>query len=272
MKTLDEMAGPRAGYLAHKRALVFAATGSIGAAVAKEFAGQGAEVFMSGRTGPSVAALAKEIDPSGRVAHPAEVEALDEDSVRAYVDGIVKESGGVDIVYNGIGPRATEYGGGRSALDLSTDEFFTPLSTVVRSNYVTAMAAARHMKDQGSGVILFITGSPSRPHTPGASAIGAAFGALENLTRSLAIELGPLGIRPVCLRTSAMPDTRTIRDVIRGMAAGMNISEDQARHFLASNTMMQASPTVADTARMAAFLASDQARTVTGTQVMSEIR
>ena len=272
MKTLDEAASPRTSNLVDKRALVFAATGSIGAAVAREFAAQGADVFLSGRSRPNVAALANEIDPAGRNAHAAEIDVLDERAVRAYVDGIVRETGGVDIVYNAMGPRATEYGAGKNALDLTVDEFMAPMSTVLCSNYITAMAAAHHMKEQGSGVILFITGSPSRPHTPGASAIGAAFAALENLARSLAIELGPSGIRPVCLRTSAMPDTRTIRDVTRGIAAGLNVSEDQARQSLASNTMLHVSPTATDTARMAAFLASDQARTVTGTQVMSEIR
>jgi 3-oxoacyl-[acyl-carrier protein] reductase len=112
---------------------------------------------------------------------------------------------------------------------------------VVQSSFITAMAAARHMKAQGSGVILFVTGSPGRPHTEGATAIGAAFATLENLARHLAIELGPAGIRPVCLRSSAMPDTGTIQEVTRAIAAGRGISEDQASQFLASATMLHVS-------------------------------
>jgi NAD(P)-dependent dehydrogenase (short-subunit alcohol dehydrogenase family) len=258
--------------LNRKRALVFAAGGSIGTAVAREFAAQGAEVFLSGRTKATIQALAKEIDPAGKRAHAAELDALDEPAVQAYVDGIVRNAGGVDIVFNAIGPMAHEYGGGRNAVDLSIEEFMVPLNTVVRSQFITALAAARHMKEQGSGVIIFVTGSPARPHTEGATAIGAAFAALENLARHLAIELGPFGIRPVCLRSSAMPDTRTIRDVIAAIAGAGNITEEQAAHFLASATMLHVSPQVSDTARVAAFLASDNARTITGTQVMSEIR
>jgi NAD(P)-dependent dehydrogenase (short-subunit alcohol dehydrogenase family) len=227
---------------------------------------------VAARTRPGSAALAKEIDSQGGKAHAAEVDVLDEQAVGAYVDSVVRESGGVDIVYNAMGPRAQDYGGGRNAIDLSLEEFMAPVSTVLRSNFITAMAAARHMVQQGSGAILFITGSPSRPHTEGASAVGAAFAALENLARSLAIEVGALGIRPICLRTSAMPDSRTIGDVMRGMASSMSLSDDQARQLLASNTMLHVSPTVADTARVAAFMVSDLARTVTGTQVMSEIR
>ncbi|HKA10159.1 MAG TPA: SDR family oxidoreductase [Candidatus Dormibacteraeota bacterium] len=255
-----------------KRALVFGAGGSIGAAIAREFAAQGAEVFLSGRTKSKVEALAKEIDPTGKRAHAAQVDANDEAAVAAYVDGVARDTGGVDVVFNAIGPRPQEYGGGINALDITVDQYMNPLMNVVRSQFITAMAAARHMKKQGSGVILFITGSPARPHTEGATAIGAAFASLENLARHLAIELSPAGIRPICLRSSAMPDTRTIQDVTRNIAAAMSVSEDQAAQFLASSTMLRVSPTTADTAKVAAFLASDSARTITGTQVMSEIR
>jgi 3-oxoacyl-[acyl-carrier protein] reductase len=272
MQIVEQAARHDSLLLEGKRALIFAAGGSIGAAVAREFLVQGAEVFLSGRSKAKVEGLANDIGGNGNLVHAAEVDALDEAAVASYTDRVVRDAGGVDIVFNAIGPLPREYGGGRNALDLSVDEFMTPLRTVVQSSFITAMAAARHMKAQGSGVILFVTGSPGRPHTEGATAIGAAFATLENLARHLAIELGPAGIRPVCLRSSAMPDTGTIQEVMHAMAAGMGISEDQASQFLASATMLHVSPTTADTAKMAAFLASYRARTVTGTVVMSEIR
>lgn len=147
-----------------------------------------------------------------------------------------------------------------------------PLTVVVKSQFIAARAAARLMTRQGSGVILFVTGSPARPHTEGAVAIGAAFAAIENMTSHLAIELGPAGVRPVCLRTSAMPDTRTIQDVTEAIAGAMNVTSEQAVTMLGSATMRRVSPTVSETAKVAAFLASDCARTITGTVVMSEIR
>ena len=79
-------------------------------------------------------------------------------------------------------------------------------------------------------------------------------------------------MRPVCLRSSAMPDTGTIQDVLQAIATGRNATVDQAEQFLASATMLHISPRTTDTAKVAAFLASDQARTITGTLVMSEIR
>ena len=258
--------------LTEKSAVVFGAGGALGAALAREFASQGADVYLSGRTKSKVQALADEIDPTGKLAHAAEVDALDDQAVNAYIDAVASDAGRIDIVFNAIGPRVQEYGGGRRAVDLSATEFMVPLTTVLRSQFITATAAARQMLQQGSGVLLFVTGSPGRPHTEGAAAIGAAFAAIENLTRHLAIELGPAGIRPVCLRSSAMPDTRTIQDVLQAIAAGTNATVDQAEQFLASATMLHLSPRTRDTAKVAAFLASDQAKTITGTLVMSEIR
>ena len=80
-------------------------------------------------------------------------------------------------------------------VDLAIEQFMTPVNTVLRSNFITARAVASQMLKQGSGVIIFLTGSPARPHGPGTSGIGAANGAIENLTRSLAIELGPAGVQ-----------------------------------------------------------------------------
>jgi len=98
-----------------------------------------------------------------------------------------------------------EYGNTRPVVDLVIEESMIPMNTALRSNFITARAAARQMLKQGSGVIIFLTGSPARPHAPGTSGIGAANGAIENLTRTLAIELGPAGVGVVCLRTVANP-------------------------------------------------------------------
>ena len=247
-----------------KHAVVFGAGGSIGSAAAREFASQGAEVFLAGRTEHTVVAVAKEIAAAGGHAHPAVIDALDGPAVDEYVASVVKQAGRLDVEFNASGPRISEYGNGKPALALSMNEFMTPVETVLRSQFLTAQAAARHMLDQGSGVIIFLTGSPAKPHTPGASGIGAAFGAVENLTRTLALELGPSGVRVVCLRTAANPDSRTIQDTTNVLAEMMGITAHQAEATLAQSTMLKVSPRTADTARAAVLLASDQAGMMTG--------
>ena len=168
------------------------------------------------------------------------------------------QKGGLDIEFNATGPRDSEYATGKPVVDLPVREFMVPVDTVLKAQFITAAAAARQMLRQGSGVIIFLTGSPARPHTPATAGIGAAFGAVENLTRHLAIELSPAGVRVVCLRTAANPDSRTIQDVTGQIAMTMNITQDQANASLAESTLLKASPRTTDTARAATFLASDR--------------
>ena len=248
-----------------KRAVIFGAGGTIGAAVAKEFGATGAEVFLSGRTKANVDAVAKQIATNGGRAVPAVVDTSDEAAVNGYIDGIVKQAGKIDVMLDFAGPLAKEYGNSKMAVDLSIEEFMTPLVTMVRSRFITARAVARQMIKAHSGVIIFVTGSPAKPHVPGASAIGAAFGAMENLVANLAFEVSPFGVRVVCIRTLANVDSRSIQDTVDFVAAGLGITRDQAIGQIAQSTLLKVPATVADTANAAVLIASDRARMLTGT-------
>lgn len=250
-----------------KYAVVFGAGGTIGAAVAKEFAAEGAEVFLSGRTKSNVDAVAKRITDAGERAHAAVIDTLDDAAVNEYFDGIVKKAGKIDVVLDVVGPLAKEYGNCKLAVDLPIEEFMTPLLTMVRSRFITARAAARQMIKQRSGVIILVTGSPARPHVPGATAIGAAFGAIENLTQNLAFEVSPLGVRVVCVRTTANIDSRSIQDTMELLASQLNITKEQALAQAAQLNFLKVPATVQDTANAAVMLASSRARMMTGTVV-----
>jgi 3-oxoacyl-[acyl-carrier protein] reductase len=250
-----------------KTAIIFGAGGSIGAAVAREFAAEGARVFLAGRTKSGLEAVAKQIAASGGTAQTRVVDVLDDAGVNHYVNSVVKQTGRLDIVLDATGPLARAYGNGKIALDLPVEEFMTPLATMLKSRFITARAAARHMIAQHAGVIIFVTGSPARAHVPGATAIGAAFGAIENLTENLAFEIGPSGVRVVCLRTLANTDSRSIQDTMDFLAGQLNITRDQATAQIAQATFLKVPATVADTANAAVFIASDRARMLTGTVV-----
>ena len=250
-----------------KSAVLFGAGGSIGAAVAKEFAVEGAEVFLAGRTKATVEAVAKEIAAAGGRAHAAALDSTDDAAVNQFIDNIVKEAGKIDILIDFAGPLAREYGNGKLAVDLPVEEFMVPLTTMVRSRFITARAAARHMTKAHSGVIILVTGSPARPHVPGATAIGAAFAAMENLAGNLAFEVSPLGVRVVCLRTTANVDSRSIQDTMEVVASQLHISKDQAIARLSQFNFLKVPATVQDTANAAVLIASDRARMMTGTVV-----
>jgi NAD(P)-dependent dehydrogenase (short-subunit alcohol dehydrogenase family) len=137
----------------------------------------------------------------------------------------------------------------------------------VKSQFITARAAARHMIKQRSGVIIFLTGSPARGHVEGVTAIGAAFGAIETFMEDLAVEISPLGVRAV--GTTANADSRTIAQTMEALARKMNVPKDQMVARIAGMNLLKVPASISDTAKMAAFLASDRARMMTATVVNS---
>src|SRR5262249_17815411 len=128
--------------------LVFGAGGSVGAAVAAEFASEGAEVFLSGRNAKALEEVKRSIVAKGGPAHSAALDALDERAVQKYVDDVVRTAGSVDIEFNAVAPRPEDYGNGKPAVDATADEFMVALSTIVKSKIITAQAAARQMVKQ----------------------------------------------------------------------------------------------------------------------------
>jgi 3-oxoacyl-[acyl-carrier protein] reductase len=126
-----------------KIAVVFGAGGSIGAAVAKEFAAEGAEVFLAGRNTSSVDSVVRQIALGGAKAHAATVDTLDEASVDSYLDEVVDRAGKIDVVLDAAGPRAKEYGNGKNAVELPIQEFMVPLATYTAGGgWVVSLNAA----------------------------------------------------------------------------------------------------------------------------------
>jgi NAD(P)-dependent dehydrogenase (short-subunit alcohol dehydrogenase family) len=254
--------------LAGKNAVVFGAGGTIGSAVARELAAEGAEVFLSGRTKASVDAVARQITAVGGKAHAAVVDALDDRAVDAYVDGIAKEAGRIDVEFNAVGPRFADLATGKHAIDLTLSEFMGPVTTILKSQFNTARSVGRHMVKQRAGVIIFVTGSPARGHVEGATALGAAFGAIETVMENMAFEVSQHGVRVVCLRTTANVDSNQIQQLIEASSRG-GATKEQIIAGIGSLNFTKLPATVSDTAKLAALLASDRVRMMTGTVVNS---
>src|SRR6516164_5425754 len=103
--------------LQDKIAVVFGAGGSVGAAVAKEFAAEGVRVFLAGRTKAGLEVVAKQIAAHGGDAQTAVVDTFEDATVNECLDGIVRQTGKIDIVLDAAGPLAKDYGNGKSAVD-----------------------------------------------------------------------------------------------------------------------------------------------------------
>jgi NAD(P)-dependent dehydrogenase (short-subunit alcohol dehydrogenase family) len=119
------------------------------------------------------------------------------------------------------------------------------------------------MVRQHSGVILMLTATPARG-APGAAAIGATLGAMESLLRCLAAELGPAGVRVTGIRSGGLVETRTIQQTLENIAKATGATLEQVTANFEQRTLLKPAATLLDTAKLAAFLASDRARPLTG--------
>jgi NAD(P)-dependent dehydrogenase (short-subunit alcohol dehydrogenase family) len=251
--------------LENKTAVIYAASGAIGGAVARSFAREGARLFLTGRDAAKVDAVADEIVAAGGVAETAQVDALDEKAVEEHLDAVVERAGGVDISLNAIGPGPAPH---RLPLtELAADAFARPIAFYTSSNFITATAAARRMSGQGSGVIVALTAVPGRMPARLIGGAAAAWGAVEAFSRSLALEVGPAGVRVVCLRSHAIPETPLIEENFATAAQAAGVSPAQFQAILEESTLLKRLPTLAEVADTAAFIASDRAGAMTATVV-----
>jgi 3-oxoacyl-[acyl-carrier protein] reductase len=247
--------------LKDKNAVIYGAGGHIGGAVARAFARQGAQVFLAGRTQSTLDVVAKEIATEGGIAEAAQVDALDPQAVEQHLDAIAQKAGRIDISFNAIWIRGDLQG--TPLIQMPWEDVTTPVLTGVKTHFLTAMAAARHMVPQRSGVILTLSSSASvlsgrdrRFHVTGGFATACA--AIEALSRSLAGELGPQGIRVVCLRPDAIPETWPVEP-------GGDINASGVKPYMEAGTALGRLPTLEELANAAVFMASDWASAMTGT-------
>jgi len=236
--------------LESKNAVIYGGGGAVGGAVARAFAREGATIFLAGRTRTNLDDVAERIRAAGGVAETAEVDALDGRAVDEHADAVAARAGGIDVSFNLISHGDVQ---GTPMAEMSLDDFERPIVTAVRTTFLTTRAAARHMIRQGSGVILIFGGSgdPMRDYYLGG--LQVAFEALESMRRQLASELGRHGVRVVTLRTGGVPET--IPEGFDGREALVASLEEP--------TMLGRAATLEDVGHVAAFVASDRARTMT---------
>lgn len=249
--------------LKDKYAIVYGAAGSVGSAVARAFAREGATVFLTGRTLAKVEAVATEI---GGAAEAAEVNALDGRAIEDHLKSVIGKVGRVDISFNAVGiPNTTLQG--VALIDLDIEQFSLPIASYTRSYFLTSRLAARQMIKQKSGVIMTVTSIPSRTGIPLMGGVGPAMSAVESLTRGLSAELAPYGVRVVGLRPQGMPDSGTIKEVFGLHAKAWGVSWEQFQELIAGRTHARRLSSLAEMANMAVLAASDQASGLTGTIV-----
>ena len=252
--------------LQDKTAVIYGGGGAIGGGIARVFAREGARVFIAGRTQARLDAVAADITAAGGAVETAQVDAFDQRAVTEHADAVAATAGGIDIAVNAV---SVMHDQGTTLADLTLDEFMRPIDGFLRALFITSKAVVRHMGGERPGVILTLSEPGSRMAVGGILGHAASSAGKEAFSRVLAAELAPRNIRVICLRPHALSDGPAsgsyTNDLFRPMAATAGVSVDEFLGDLAGGTLLKRLPTIADVAETAAFLASDRARSMTGT-------
>ncbi|NML36798.1 SDR family oxidoreductase [Chitinophaga sp. G-6-1-13] len=246
--------------LQHKNAIVYGAGGSLGSAVAEALAQAGARVLLTGHRLASVQQTADRIKAAGGQAEIAEVDAFDEKAVIQHITAVKQQYGTVDISFNAAGVDVIQ---DVPLIELSVDDYVTPVTRFLQTRFLTAKAAGQVMKGQGSGVILFLTATPGGIGYPLTGGFAAACCAIESLSTNLASELGIYGVRVLTIRSGGSPDSNVFKSAIESAPEVMK----DVLGKMEADTMLKQLPLMADIAQTAVFLASGMASKITGVTI-----
>jgi NAD(P)-dependent dehydrogenase (short-subunit alcohol dehydrogenase family) len=178
------------GRLAGRTALVTGAGKGLGRAIALGFAGAGADVVLMARTRADLEAVAREVEALGRQALVAVADATDSRQVDAVVEQAVARFGRIDVLAHAAGGSLR-----KPSVDVTDEEWDGVISANLSSTFKVCRAVGRHMLAQGSGSIINLSSTAGMRGRAGNAPYSAAKAAVINLSRALAMEWAPKGVR-----------------------------------------------------------------------------
>jgi NAD(P)-dependent dehydrogenase (short-subunit alcohol dehydrogenase family) len=241
--------------LGGKSAVVMGAGSGVGLATARRFAEEGARVVCADIDAAAAEEAARVIETAGGTAVAAKCDVSQEDDVVAAIAEAVERFGRLDIVFNNVGIPTPRLG---SLLEDHTVEDFDRLVAVnLRGVFLGSKHAVLQFKRQGGGGVILNTGSVAGLVAWGGSVYGGTKGGVHQLTRAVAIEGAPFGIRANAICPAGMPLTNF-------MAAGGLAANEEAVKQVGANHPLGRPITAEDCAEAAVYLVSDHAANITG--------
>jgi len=248
--------------LQDRTTIIYGGGGAVGGAVANAFAREGARVFLAGRNGAPLEAVAAAIRAGGGRAEVAPVDATDKDAVEAHLVGVVDRAGPVKLMFNAIEWGTTQ---GQLLTEMDLELLLRPVRTALTTWFVTGTALARHMAANGGGVIVGITANAAREAYSHVGGFGIACAAVEHYLRQLAVENGPHGVRVCWVRSPGSPDSPGVRYAWQLRADERGVSFEDVHREFAKDTPLRRVTALAQVADAAVLMASDLAAGMTAT-------
>lgn len=242
-----------------KSAIITGAGSGVGRASALRFAQEGAKVVCADIDAEAANQTAKLIGEQGGTAIAQRCDVSDEADVDAMIAAAVSAYGRLDILFNNVGVPTPRLG---SRLEDHTAEDFERLTAInFRGVFFGTKAAVIQFKAQGDGGVILNTGSVAGLVGWGGTVYGATKGAVHQLTKAVAVETAPFGIRVNAICPAGMPYTgfmaagghKPSAEDLEKIAQGVGSTHPLGKPILAE-----------DCAEAAVYLCSDGASNITG--------
>lgn len=248
--------------LKNKVALITGAAQGIGATAAAVFAREGASVIVTDIRPELGEPLAAGIRESGGRALFVRCDMTDEAAVQAAVDRGVAEYGGLDILYNNVGGSTPS---DNSVTEVNMEEFWRCMKLELLTTFLASRFGIRAIQKTGRGGAVINTASyVGVIGTAGRDCYTAAKGAIVALTRSMAVEYAPDRIRVNAIAPGAVVTERMTKFYAENPTHRVFSESNRHRRPHVPSHLLGLIETQ-DIAAMALFLASDDARKITGT-------
>ena len=248
------------GRLAGKVAIITGASTGCGPVMAKLFVEQGAKVLLSARREDLVLQAAAD---AGGGAIGMRCDVTKEEDIAAMVDRAMQEFGQVDILLNNAAAPGQDKWVWEQTLQNFNDTIAVDLTAAM---LCSREVLNRSMLERGSGSIINFSSTAAWPGMPRKTHYVSAKAALRALTKTIALEVGPKGIRCNCLVPGGIETDLWINWGKR-MAAEQGISFEDWKVKALEGVALRTISTPLDIAYLALFLASDESRTITGQSI-----
>jgi len=245
--------------LAGQRVLVTAGASGIGLDIVRAFAAAGARVFVCDVQAESLDRLSTELPEVGSCL----ADVSSEEQVARLFEAADRKLGGLDVLVNNAGV-AGPTGGVET---LSLDDWNRTLAVNITGQFLCARLAVPRLRQGRNPSIVNLSSAAGHLGMPGRSPYAASKWAVVGFTKTLALELGPDGIRVNAILPGAVDGPR-IRAVIAAKAQALGKPIEDVTRSYTSQSALNRMVTAGDIANMVLFAASDLAASVTGQELV----